>query len=98
MGGRSLSKIDTEKPLTPLAIGEVLLKAVIAWLILCPGYTNLLRIAEQITLTITHYHANTGEEQTGDQTKSCLWFHMRAGKITTSKLKSVCCTSSEVKK
>ena len=52
------------------------------------SYGELLKVAEQCTITITPQQAQTVESKTRLQSKSSLWFRMRCGRITASKFKS----------
>lgn len=56
------------------------------------GYYDLLKQADKTVLTVTDQQCQAVEMKTRDQSNSRLWFRMRAGRITASKFKNVCCT------
>ena len=55
-------------------------------------YRSLLQLASETEVHITGDQAKAVEAKTRDQTKSRIWFRMRAGRITASKFKGACCT------
>ena len=55
-------------------------------------FSNLLKIAEETEVSVNASQAKAVEAKTRGQAKSRLWFRMRTGRITASKLKAVCCT------
>ena len=55
-------------------------------------YTELLDVCEEVALTITDEEADNIETHTRNQARNTAWFMQRAGRITASKMKSVCCT------
>ena len=55
-------------------------------------FSELLQTAEVTEVSVSASQAKTVEEKTRGQAKSRLWFRMRTGRITASKLKAVCCT------
>lgn len=62
-----------------------------------PEYLNkpfdeLLQIAAETEIVVSPSQAKAVEEQTRGQANSRLWFRMRTGQITASKLKAVCST------
>lgn len=56
------------------------------------GYSSLLQIGSETKLQLTVDQAKTVEVKTRDQTKSGMWFRMRAERITASNFKNACCT------
>lgn len=56
------------------------------------SYFELLKLSNETVLTITDEQIKAVEMKTRDQSNSRLWFRMRAGRITASKFKAVCCT------
>ncbi len=60
---------------------------------LCLSYGDLLKLASAYEITMTEKEAKNVELQTRAQANSRLWFRMRAGRITTSRLENVCCTN-----
>ena len=56
------------------------------------GYIQLLKASEEIDITLTDKMVGSVEMETRDQSKSNLWFTYRAGRITASRMKSVCHT------
>ncbi len=57
-------------------------------------YTELLEVCSSIEVAVTPAMADLVEMETRDQANSKLWFTYRAGRVTASKMKSVCCTDS----
>ena len=55
-------------------------------------YTELLEVCDELQLCITPQEANKIEAYTREQTKNTAWYTQRAGRITASKMKSVCAT------
>ena len=51
---------------------------------------ELLKKCDTIKVTVSKDEARNVEESTQEQAKSETWFHFRAGRITASKMKSVC--------
>ena len=56
------------------------------------AYHELLLVCESISITVTEAMAEAVEEATRAQSHSRLWFTYRAGRITASRMKSVCRT------
>ena len=56
------------------------------------SFDDLLRLSEETEIVVTVHQSRTVEEETRSQANSRLWFHMRAGRITASKLKALCST------
>ncbi len=57
------------------------------------NYSELLAIASDDQFTVTEQQAMEAESKTKQQVNSCLWFQMRAGRITASRFKSACRTN-----
>ncbi len=57
-------------------------------------YTELLEVCTRIEIVVTPAMADLVEMETREQANSKLWFTYRAGRVTASKMKSVCCTDS----
>ena len=55
-------------------------------------YHDLLIACESVSGDITKEMADSVEKATRDQGNSKLWFKYRAGRVTASKMKSVCHT------
>lgn len=55
-------------------------------------YQSLLQKASEITIEVTESQARFVEQETRDQYQSRLWYRMRSGRITASKLKAACRT------
>ena len=58
-------------------------------------YHELLKACESVSLNITQEMADSVEDATRNQSRSKLWFKYRAGRITASRMKSVCRTDTE---
>lgn len=56
------------------------------------SYFELLQLSSKVVVSITDEQRKTVELNTRDQSKGKLWFRMRAGRITASKVKAVCHT------
>jgi hypothetical protein len=56
------------------------------------NYNELLQKGVEVQITVTAAEAALVETQTRGQTRSRLWFAMRAGRVTASRFKSACCT------
>ena len=56
------------------------------------SFDQLLRLADENEVVVTVTQSQAVEEETKSQANSRLWFRMRAGRITASKLKAVCST------
>ena len=56
------------------------------------NYSELLEASAGVHIQVTPDQCLGVEENTRGQSKSSLWFQMRAGRVTASRLKSVCCT------
>ena len=56
-------------------------------------YHDLLKVCESLQITVSQSMAEAVEAQTQSQHKSKLWFKYRAGRVTTSRMKSVCHTN-----
>ena len=54
------------------------------------NYAELLCNAEDLSLSITPNQCDAVEVSTKSQSKSRLWFNMRTGRVTASKLRAVC--------
>jgi hypothetical protein len=54
------------------------------------NYMELLHLADKVELSITPNQCAAVEVNTRDQSMSRLWFNMRTGRITASKLRAVC--------
>ena len=57
------------------------------------GYLELLSVCENVTVVLTEEMAEAVEQDTRSQSSSTLWFTYRAGRITASRMKSVCSTN-----
>ena len=55
-------------------------------------YIALLSACEAVEISVTDEMAQAVERETRAQSNSKLWFTYRAGRITASRMKSVCCT------
>ena len=58
------------------------------------SYTNLLHACEEIEITLNKEMVTAVEMETRTQRRSNLWFTYRAGRITASRMKSVCHTDA----
>ena len=56
------------------------------------GYDELLQKCESVNVVITSSMASSIENETKQQSKSKLWYKYRSGRVTASKMKSVCHT------
>ena len=56
------------------------------------SFEDLLQLPEDTEVVVTLDQSKAVEEETRTQANSRLWFRMRAGRITASKLKAVCST------
>jgi hypothetical protein len=56
------------------------------------GYFELLELSSKAVINITDEQRQVVEVNTRDQSKSMLWFNVRAGRITASKFKAACHT------
>ena len=56
------------------------------------SFEDLLQLSEDTEVVVTLDQSKAVEEETRTQANSRLWFRMRAGRITASKLKAVCST------
>ena len=54
-------------------------------------YDELLAVRETISLEVTEVMSELVEKETRSQSKSSLWYKYRAGRITSSHMKAVCC-------
>jgi len=54
--------------------------------------SELLKQCQNTEISVTAEQANAVENATREQSNSKLWYRFRAGRITTSKMKTVCCT------
>ena len=59
---------------------------------LSASYSELLTLAADVNISVTPAQRTAVEECTRDQSKSHLWFNMRTGRVTASKLRAVCVT------
>ncbi|XP_055487443.1 uncharacterized protein LOC129694714 [Leucoraja erinacea] len=57
-------------------------------------FAELLKICEAVNYSVTEEGAKNVEAHTRQQAKSETWFRYRAGRITASKMKSVCTTNA----
>ena len=57
------------------------------------NYGELSKIASKKIIKVTEAEAKQVETKTRAQSNSCLWFRMRAGRITASRFKSTCHTN-----
>jgi len=55
-------------------------------------YNELLELCDKITVSVTATDITVIEEFTRDQSQSSAWYTQKAGRITASKMKSVCST------
>ena len=55
-------------------------------------FTDLLTVCESVEIQVTAEMADMAEKETRKQSNCKLWFKYRAGRITASKMKSVCRT------
>ena len=55
-------------------------------------YQSLLKKASEVTVEVTESQAKFVEQQTRSQHHSRLWYRMRSGRITATKLKAACHT------
>ena len=53
-------------------------------------FSELLKKCEEVKLTVTPEQAKSVERATKSQASSKLWFRVRSGRITASKMKRVC--------
>ena len=58
------------------------------------NYHDLLKECDSVSLNITEKMVECVETATRDQSKSKLWYKFRAGRITASRMKTVCHTDS----
>ena len=56
------------------------------------NYMELLELADNLVLSVTPDQCTVVEANTRDQSKSRLWFNMRTGRVTASRLRAVCKT------
>ncbi len=56
------------------------------------NYQALLKKASEVSVEVSELQANCVEQETCDQQHSRLWYRMRCGQITASKLRAACCT------
>ena len=57
-------------------------------------YDELLKECESVPLNVTEKMVKCVETATRDQSKSKLWYKFRAGHITASRMKAVCCANA----
>lgn len=57
---------------------------------------ELLNLADNLVLSITPNQCAAVEAHTRDQSKSRLWFNMRTGRVTASRLRAVCKTDEAI--
>ncbi len=57
-------------------------------------YLDLLNVSDKIEINMTQEMSDLIERETRDQSNSKLWFEYRAGRITASRMRSVCHTNS----
>ena len=60
------------------------------------NYPDLVQKSESVHVEVTEEMVRNVEEATRKQSKSRLWFHYRAGRVTASKMKQACRTSEEM--
>lgn len=58
------------------------------------SYFELHQLSSKVVVSLTDEQCKTVEFNTRDQMKGKLWFRMRAGRMTASKVKAVCHTGS----
>ena len=58
------------------------------------NYFDLLKAAGDIEVIVTAEQCIAAERSTREQADSSVWFQMRAGRFSASKLKAVCCTDT----
>ena len=58
------------------------------------SYVELLQKCESVRITVTEKMASSVERESRQQFKSKIWFKYRSGRITASKMKSVCHTNA----
>lgn len=56
---------------------------------------ELISVAETVDITVAENEADTVELLTRGQSSNKAWYHLRAGRVTGSNFKEVCCTDSE---
>jgi hypothetical protein len=56
------------------------------------SFHELLQLSEEMEITVSPQQAVTTEKATRGQSGSKLWYRMRAGRVTASRLKAVCRT------
>ena len=59
---------------------------------LTSSYYELLKQADETIVTASEQQCKVAERMTRDQANSRLWFRLRAGRVTASRFKSICCT------
>ena len=60
------------------------------------NYMELLNLADNLVLSITPNQCAAVEAHTRNQSKSRLWFNMRTGRVTASRLRAVCKTDEAI--
>ena len=56
------------------------------------NFNELIKFCESVDISVSENQVKVAEQETRDQANSQLWFNIRSGRITTSKIKSVCST------
>ena len=56
------------------------------------SYHELLKLCEIVSVVVTEVNARAVEKETKVQHKTKLWHKYRAGRVTASRMKAVCCT------
>lgn len=57
-------------------------------------YHKLLDVCQTVSIEITEEMAKSIENATKSQSKSSMWYKYRAGRVTASRMKAVCCTNN----
>ena len=60
------------------------------------NYAEILKLCETVKLTITSEQRKVVEQATREQASSRIWFRLRAGRITASKVHAVCHTNLDM--
>lgn len=60
--------------------------------VVCMDYSDVLCICKDVEISLSEERAKAVEVATRDQASSKLWFQFRVGRITSSKMKTACCT------
>lgn len=57
------------------------------------SYHELLKVCETVSVNVTEANAKAVEKETKVQHNTKLWYKYRAGRVTASRMKAVCCTN-----